>query len=131
MERTPIQSKMIASIGYNKTTQTLEIEFTPKTKKDGTVIPGSIWQYAPVPAEVVKALGNAKSRGRYFGMNIRTQYPAIKIFPRPYPLEPDEICESDIRSKSPYSMRPEESTHEESSSKEEAPSKEAVEDRNR
>jgi hypothetical protein len=67
MERTPIESSTIKSIGHAGTI--LEVEF-----KSGT-----IYQYKGVQKPAAKKLMDAKSIGAEFGRSIRDNYPHIKI----------------------------------------------------
>jgi hypothetical protein len=64
MQRTPVSSSNIASIGYDKNTNTLEVEFNS----------GDIYQYYSVPEEVYNGLMNASSHGRYLNQNIKGKY---------------------------------------------------------
>ena len=64
MKRTPVNSSNLASIGYDPTSQILEIEFNS----------GTVYQYFAVPQSVYAALMSASSHGRYFYHNIRDSY---------------------------------------------------------
>ena len=66
MNRIPVDSSMIASIGYDKNARILEIEFAGKSH--------AVWQYKAVPPEEYSALMNAHSKGKYFHSNIRGIY---------------------------------------------------------
>lgn len=61
MNRIPVTSSNLASIGYDEGTQTLEIEFRS----------GAIYQYFGVSSDVHAALMAASSHGSYFAANIR------------------------------------------------------------
>jgi hypothetical protein len=61
VDRQPVSSSSLASVGYDGTKNTLEIEFKH----------GSIYQYYDVPAKVHAGLMNASSMGRYFHANIK------------------------------------------------------------
>ena len=61
MERVPVQSSNLASVGYDPKTSTLEIGF----------INGSIYQYSSVPPEIHQGLMNAVSKGTYLDQNIK------------------------------------------------------------
>lgn len=50
MERLPVKSSSISSMGYDPSTRTLEVQFHAK---DGE---GAIWRYAPVPPEIYSAM---------------------------------------------------------------------------
>ncbi len=70
MERTPVQSSNLASIGYEPDTSMLEIEF----------LTGSIYQYFGVPQAVYEELMNASSKGSYFYHQVREAgYSYVKI----------------------------------------------------
>ena len=70
MERVPVQSSNLASVGCDSKTATLEIEF----------LNGGIYQYFGVPAEVHQGLMNAGSKGSYLDQNIKKAgYPYNKI----------------------------------------------------
>lgn len=64
MKRQAVESSNLASVGYDPTSQTLEVEFNT----------GKVYQYANVPASVHQALMAADSHGRYFNANIRKVY---------------------------------------------------------
>lgn len=61
MERTPVTSTTMSSVGYDPEESTLEIEFTT----------GEIYQYHDVPLEIYEGLLNAPSLGRYFNFVIK------------------------------------------------------------
>ena len=61
MERIPVQSSDIRSVGYDSKTETLEVEFVSK----------SIYQYFRVPEDVYEGLMNASSKGGYFAKAIK------------------------------------------------------------
>jgi hypothetical protein len=65
MDRKPIDSSMISSIGYDSSSGTLEIEF-----KKG----GAIWQYFDVPEHIWNDFEFTASHGKYFLANIKNQY---------------------------------------------------------
>lgn len=69
MERTPVISSDISSIGYDASQEILEIEF----------IKGSVYQYTGVPVGVFEAIMAADSKGRYFNANIKKVYPYMKL----------------------------------------------------
>ncbi|MFA7419459.1 MAG: KTSC domain-containing protein [Melioribacteraceae bacterium] len=70
MERQYVDSSMVASVGYESNTATLEIEF-----KNG----GAIWQYYDVPESNYYELISASSIGKYFLNNIKGQYSENRI----------------------------------------------------
>ena len=69
MNRVPVVSSNIRSVGYDESSETLEIEFTS----------GSIYQYFDVPESEYKRLINAASKGRYFNQNIKESYRYVQI----------------------------------------------------
>lgn len=69
MERLSVSSSNLASIGYDPSTHTLEVEFNS----------GSVYQYSGVPLSVFNALMAADSHGKYFSANIRNSYPYKQI----------------------------------------------------
>lgn len=69
IERQPVVSSDIASVGYDETTQTLEIEF----KATG------IYRYFSVPAHVAAELRATPSPGKYFRQHIKGKYAWEKI----------------------------------------------------
>lgn len=68
MVRQNVNSSNIVSIGYDRETQTLEIEFV-----------SGIYQYFNVPEGVYEELLNASSHGKYFYQSIRDNYQYSKI----------------------------------------------------
>lgn len=64
MNREPVQSSNLASVGYDENSQTLEVEFNN----------GSVYQYFDVPAGEYSGLVRSESVGTYFSANIRTAY---------------------------------------------------------
>lgn len=69
IERVPVESSNIVSIGYDVARYLLEIEFHQ----------GGVYQYARVPAHVHQGLMDAESKGSYFLRFIRDRYPTTKI----------------------------------------------------
>jgi KTSC domain len=61
MSRTPVSSSNLASVGYDRTTQTLEIEF----------LHGGVYQYSGVPPSVYDGLMEAESHGSYFDRHVK------------------------------------------------------------
>lgn len=56
MDRTPVSSSSLRSVGYDSSTSTLEVEFSS----------GSVYQYYNVPQTVHSELMQAGSHGQYF-----------------------------------------------------------------
>lgn len=61
IERTPVRSSALRSVGYDQEQRVLEIEFTG----------GEVYRYFDVPAEVYRGLMAAESHGRYFHQYVR------------------------------------------------------------
>ncbi len=64
MKRKDVESSMLASVGYDEKTETLEVEFNN----------GGVYEYYEVEKEVYEKLLNAESLGSYFYHNIRDDY---------------------------------------------------------
>ena len=64
MERTPVDSTNIASVGHEESSGVLEIEFTN----------GTLYQYFDVPRHVYDELKGAPSPGGYLAANIKGNY---------------------------------------------------------
>jgi len=70
MERVPVDSTDLSTVGYEAETSTLEIEFRK----------GGIYQYFGVPQEVYEGLMSAGSKGQFFNQNIKKAgYPYSKV----------------------------------------------------
>ena len=69
MQRQPVTSSNIASIGYDESTQTLEIEF----------LNGTVYQYFDVPSRVYDDFMSASSHGQYLAQNIKGHYRYSKV----------------------------------------------------
>jgi len=69
MDRIPVASSNISSVGYDPTSSILEVEFNS----------GSIYQYLNVPQTEYEGLMNAGSKGRYINRNIKGRYEDIKV----------------------------------------------------
>jgi hypothetical protein len=68
VKRQPVESSSIASIGYDASVGTLEVEFSH----------GGIYHYYAVPREVHRAFVAADSHGRFFRTSIRDRYPCSR-----------------------------------------------------
>ena len=64
MNRTPVSSSNVSSIGYDPSTLTLEVEFTN----------GSIYQYFDVQEMVYQEFMRASSKGKFLHANIKNHY---------------------------------------------------------
>ncbi|MEK7651401.1 MAG: KTSC domain-containing protein [Patescibacteria group bacterium] len=60
MQRTPVSSTNISSIGYDPQSATLEVEFTS----------GDVYQYFNVPERLYDGLLKAASPGQFLNINI-------------------------------------------------------------
>lgn len=68
MDRQPVESSSLASVGYDKEAQILEIEFQH----------GGVYQYAGVPGDIHYLLMVAPSKGQAFWRLIRDRFPHRK-----------------------------------------------------
>jgi len=64
MNRVPVSSSNLSSVGYDESNQILEIEFHG----------GRVYQYFDVPKRIHQELMNANSHGKYFNRNIEDKY---------------------------------------------------------
>lgn len=69
MERMPVESTTLRSVGYDAETRVLEVEFTS----------GKVYQYADVPESVYRELLGAESLGRYFSASVRNVYASTRM----------------------------------------------------
>jgi hypothetical protein len=69
IERIPVESSNLKSVGYDEKTRVLEIEFHH----------GGIYRYYDVPADTHSALMKAESKGKYFQSHIRNKFRFEKI----------------------------------------------------
>lgn len=69
MQRVPVESSNIASVGYDGPRYILEIEFAD----------GAVYQYARVPSHLHEAMMQAESKGAFFHRWIRDQYPTTRV----------------------------------------------------
>lgn len=70
MERAPVESSMIASVGYEAMDAILEIEF----KKNGQV-----WQYFDIPEYLYGQMLSGDSIGKFFLREIRGKYREARV----------------------------------------------------
>ena len=64
MDRIPLDSEALSSVGYDAGRRVLEVEFTS----------GRVYQYFDVPQHEVLRLLRAESRGHYFTERVRDRY---------------------------------------------------------
>jgi len=69
VNRTPVSSSNICSIGYEPDTRTLEVEFHS----------GGVYQYFAVPESVYRGLMQSPSKGSYFLDHIKGRYSFNRI----------------------------------------------------
>ena len=69
MNRTPVTSSNVASVGYDPNTMTLEVELSN----------GLVYQYFDVPETVYQALMSASSVGTYLNKSIKASYRHAQI----------------------------------------------------
>ncbi len=74
IERIPVKSSNLVSVGLNPFKHILEIEFKGDKSKGN-----SIYQYQGVPNDVFLGLMMAESCGKYFHKNIKEKYRGIKV----------------------------------------------------
>lgn len=69
MKRTPVESTVLRSVGYDADERILEVEF----------VSDDVYRYFVVPRSVHAALMEADSPGRYFNQTIRDKYPTRQV----------------------------------------------------
>jgi hypothetical protein len=69
MNRNPVRSSNIQSIGYDSDAKILEVEFHG----------GGIYKYSNVPETIFQGFMRAHSKGTYLHDRIRDKYPCKKI----------------------------------------------------
>jgi len=69
MNRTPVSSSNLKSVGYDQTSNTLEIEFHG----------GRVYQYYNVPKRIYQGLMAASSHGKYHHRRIKDSYRYSRI----------------------------------------------------
>lgn len=70
MERQPVSSSNLASVGYDPDSETLEVEF---------VSTGNVYEYYNVPQFMYDRLLEASSIGQFFNAEIRNAYPGNPV----------------------------------------------------
>lgn len=71
MRRVPVTSGAIAAVGYDPSTNALEIEY----------VSGDVYRYSMVPASVYRDLLAAPSVGAFVNREVKPHYPAREVFP--------------------------------------------------
>ena len=69
MDRQPVRSSNIRSVGYQPNAQILELEFHS----------GGIYRYSGVPEMICTNLMRAESKGSYFHKQIKDRYPFTRV----------------------------------------------------
>jgi len=69
VNRDPVSSSSLVSVGYDAPSETLEIEFRS----------GSVYQYYNLPQSVYDALIAAPSVGRFFAYQIKNAFPYSRV----------------------------------------------------
>ena len=69
MRRDPVASSNIMSVGYEPSSQTLEIEFGS----------GGVSQYYNVPQSVYEELLAAPSKGKFFASQVKDRFPYARV----------------------------------------------------
>ena len=69
MDRIPVSSSNVASVGYDMESSTLEIEFNN----------GGVYQYFDVSEQIFNELKTASSVGGYLASNIKGRYRYSKV----------------------------------------------------
>lgn len=70
MQREPVESTTVRSMGYESESRILEIEFQSE----------AVYQYLDVPEAVYKELRKAESKGKYFNGEIRDAYEFVRLW---------------------------------------------------
>lgn len=69
MLREVVDSSSLKSIGYDRRSQTLEVEFSN----------GGVYRYDDVPLGLWTELRHAPSKGKFFQEKIRDQFPTTRV----------------------------------------------------
>jgi len=69
MERIPVSSTSVASMGYDAELQVLEVEF----------VDGGVYQYQGVPQDLFEQLMNAPSKGAFINKQIKKFYVVVQV----------------------------------------------------
>jgi hypothetical protein len=67
--REVVSSSSLRSVGYDRATQTLEVEFRH----------GHVYRYAGVPLQLWAGLRAAASKGKFFQETIRDRFPTERV----------------------------------------------------
>lgn len=69
MDRKPVRSSNLKSVGYSKPEKVLEVEFRS----------GSVYQFEEIHPHTARYLMQAPSKGKFFWKNVRGKYPYQKV----------------------------------------------------
>jgi hypothetical protein len=69
LERKPVKSRILSSVGYDEISKILEIEFHT----------GLVYEYSGVPSKVYKDLMNSEAIGKYFTEKVRNRFRTKQI----------------------------------------------------
>ena len=69
MNRSPVSSSNVSSIGYDTVTETLEVEF----------LSGRVYQYYGVPDHLHEQIMQASSKGQFLNYYIKNSYPYSRV----------------------------------------------------
>ena len=72
MDREPVDSRLIRSVGYDPTDSILEVELLES---------GRTYRYFDVPYSVAEELMSAESKGAYFNEHVRDMYAYEEVEP--------------------------------------------------
>ena len=71
MNREPVESSDLSSVGYDLSTKTLEIEFNS----------GGVYQYFDVPEDIYEDLMKAPSHGKFLARRVKNRFIPQRISP--------------------------------------------------
>jgi hypothetical protein len=69
VERQPVKSRILSSVGYDESTKILEIGFSN----------GLVYQFSGVPPKVYKDLMHSDEIGKYFSEKVRPKFHSRQI----------------------------------------------------
>ena len=69
LERQPVKSRILRSVGYDDSTKILEIEFHT----------GLVYQYSGVPSKVYTDLMHSGEIGKYFSEKVRPRFQTKQV----------------------------------------------------
>ena len=69
MDRSPVASTNVSSIGYDANTETLEVQF----------LSGRVYQYYGVPDNVHERMMGASSKGQFLNYYVKNLFPYSRV----------------------------------------------------